>query len=168
MSIEQITKSAVQSQYLAALAMLREVVERCPPALWTSEPYPNRTWQVAYHALFYTHLYLQPSAEHFKAWERHRADYEFLGPLPWPPHRKPEIGEPYTPADVLDFWAFCVEDVRAQVPNLELNAPSGFDWLNFNKLELQLYNIRHLQHHTGELGDRLGAAGVKLSWVGSG
>jgi len=27
---------------------------------------------------------------------------------------------------------------------------SGFDWLPFDKLELQFYNIRHIMQHTGE------------------
>jgi hypothetical protein len=34
-------------------------------------------------------------------------------------------------------------------------------------LELQLYNIRHLQLHTGELCERLGTTGVDVEWVGA-
>jgi hypothetical protein len=58
--------------------------------------------------------------------------------------------------------------VARNVPNLDYNAPSGFSWIPLNKLELQLYNIRHIQHHTGELYERLGArAGIgDLRWIG--
>ena len=54
-----------------------------------------------------------------------------------------------------------------RVPQLDLEAESGFGWLPFGKLELQFYNIRHLQQHTGELMERLGTrAHVDVDWVG--
>ena len=49
---------------------------------------------------------------------------------------------------------------------MNLEAESGFDWLAFNKLELQFYNIRHLQQHVGELCERLGMGKVDVDWVG--
>jgi len=53
-----------------------------------------------------------------------------------------------------------------QVAAMDLQAESGFHWLPFNKLELQVYNIRHLQQHTGELCERLGAHGeIEVAWV---
>ena len=53
------------------------------------------------------------------------------------------------------------------VDALDLQAESGFDWLPFNKLELQFYNIRHIQQHTGELCERLGTVGdIEVDWVG--
>ncbi len=48
-----------------------------------------------------------------------------------------------------------------------LNAEPSFYWLSFDKLELQFYNIRHIQQHTGELCERLGAYGeIEVGWVG--
>jgi hypothetical protein len=50
---------------------------------------------------------------------------------------------------------------------MDLEAESGFYWLPFDKLELQFYNIRHVQQHTGELCERLGAQGeIEVDWVG--
>ena len=49
-------KAALKSQYHAALAMLRESIERCPDALWYSHTPTNAFWQVAYHTLFFAHL----------------------------------------------------------------------------------------------------------------
>ncbi|HNS50851.1 MAG TPA: hypothetical protein PKO09_06665 [Anaerolineae bacterium] len=47
-------------------------------------------------------------------------------------------------------------------------AGSGFHWLPFSKLELRHYSIRHLQQHTGELMERLGArSGVSVNRMGS-
>ncbi|MCB9122287.1 MAG: hypothetical protein H6640_21400 [Caldilineaceae bacterium] len=53
------------------------------------------------------------------------------------------------------------------MPQTDLSAPSGFDWLPMNKLELQIYSMRHLQQHAGELMERLGSrAGIDVPWVG--
>jgi hypothetical protein len=145
--------------------MLKDAIQACPDALWTDAGYTNPFWHVAYHALFYTHLYVQRAGEDFAPWERHREQYEFLGPMPWPPHEKPKIGEPYTVEDVLDYHAFCAAQVDEIVPTLDLEAESGFPWVPLSKLGLQIYNIRHLQHHTGQLVERLRTgAEVGVNW----
>jgi hypothetical protein len=78
----------------------------------------------------------------------------------------PKIEPPYTRAEVLEYHQLCRAEVEARVPALDLEAPSGFHWLPFNKLELQFYNIRHIQHHTGPLADRLRTVtNVGLAWV---
>ena len=159
--------AVIRSQYLAGLEMLKQAVGQCPEALWDSPDDSTPTWHLAYHALFYTHLYLQESPQVFAAWAKHRAEYQFIGPLPWPPHAPPQIGEPYTPAEVLEYLAFCQAEVERRVPQLQLEGPSGFEWLPFGRLELQLYSIRHLQQHVGELMERLGRrAGLQFPWVG--
>ena len=48
-----------------------------------------------------------------------------------------------------------MQQVVERVTQLDLEAHSGFEWLPFGKLELQIYSIRHLQQHTGELMERL-------------
>ena len=52
----EILRSAIKGQYHAALAMLRQAIERCPDDLWVSAAYPNRSWRMAYHTIYYTHL----------------------------------------------------------------------------------------------------------------
>ena len=50
--------------------------------------------------------------------------------------------------------------------SVDLEAGSGFDWVPFDKLELQFYNIRHLQHHTGQLCERLRTKqDIGIGWV---
>jgi hypothetical protein len=158
----------IRSQYLAALAMLEQAIVHCPESLWDSPDDTTRFWHVAYHALFYTHLYLQDTEASFTPWARHRAEYNFIGQLPWPPHAPPQIGEPYDKAAIQEYLAFCRREVEQRVPHLDLSAGSGFDWLPFDKLELQFYTIRHIQQHAGELMERLGSrAGIELRWVGT-
>jgi hypothetical protein len=150
-------QDSITSQYHAALEMLKQAVIQCPDALWDDRAYKNVFWQVAYHVLFYTHLYLQPTAQDFVPWAKHR-DKAY----------RPEeaVGEAYRKEEMLAYLDVCREQVEAQVAALDPEAPSGFSWLHFNKLEVQFYNIRHLQHHTGELCERLGAKGeVEVGWV---
>ena len=78
------------------------------------------------------------------------------------------IGEPYTRAEVLEYLEFCRKEGQAKLAALDFAGSSGFDWLPFSKLELQMYLIRHLQHHTGELGARLSSRGIDIGWVGGG
>jgi len=161
-----ITKEIIRSQYLAALEMLDQAIRQCPQDLWVNAEYHNQFWQVAYHVLFYTHLYLQPSEEDFIPWPRHKENYHSFEALA---DESPDRGEfvAYTEHEVLEYLDFCRQEVKRQVDALNLDAESGFYWLPFNKLELQFYNIRHLQHHTGELCERLGTtAGIDVKWVG--
>ncbi len=161
------TKAAIKSQYLAALAMMKQVVTECPDDLWHNPAQTNKFWHIAYHALFYTHLYLQSGEDAFVPWDKHRPNLNYMGQLPYPPHDKIELGEPYSRAEILDYLTLCQEEVQQQTSRLNLEAPSGFSWISLNKFELQFYNIRHLQLHIGELCERLWAeAGIEVGWVG--
>ncbi len=146
----------IQSQYLATLAMLNQAIEKCPDALWNDPADKNRFWHVAYHALFYTHLYLQPTEQAFRPWAKQRQAHDLA-----------QTADPYSKAEILEYLAFCQQQVTEIVPQLNLDAESGFYWLPLNKAELQIYTIRHLQQHAGELMERLGArADLEVDWVG--
>jgi len=161
-------RKAVNSQLMAALAMLEQTIQRCPPDLWIDPQAKDQFWQIAYHALFYTHLYLQESEATFRPWPKHRKDYHLLGPIPWEGNLMHAIGEPYTRAEVLEYLEFCRNEGQTRLAELHFAGPSGFEWLPFSKLELQMYIIRHVQQHTGELGARLSDRGIEISWVGVG
>lgn len=154
------TKKVIQSQYLAAMAMLRQAIEQCPDSLWKDDSYVNPFWRIAYHTLIYAHFYLSQTEADFVPWEKHEDGMQLLGPS------APDT-RAYSRAEILDYLALLLDQVEAQVAVMDLDAESGFNWLPFNKLELQFYNIRHLQQHTGELSERLGANGeIEVDWVG--
>ncbi len=157
---EDAIRQVVQGQYGAALAMLRATVTQCPETLWNDPADKNRFWHVAYHALFYVHLYLTPSLDDFQPWAKHREEYGRLDVT---------RVTPYTQDEVLEFLDVCVAGAAQRMATLDFAAPSGFHWLPMNKLELQLYNIRHLQTHTGELAERLSQrADIDVGWVSMG
>ena len=156
-------RTVIKSQYRASLDMLAQTVEKCPPELWDREEDKNRFWNLAYHTLFYTHLYLSPTEEEFVPWEKHQPEYYSMGKLPQP-HENP-----YSKDEILEYLEYLRAMLDEMVDKTDLHAESGFYWLPFSKLEVQFYNIRHLMQHTGELGERLGhAAQIEIDWVGMG
>jgi hypothetical protein len=161
-------KAAVAGQFHSSLKMLGRAIELYPEPLWlaSSGASPNRSWHIAYHALFYTHFYLGENDKAFVAWQHHRPEYNYLGELPWKPGYKPQIDQPYTQSEVLEYLDFCHQEVDRQTAVLDPEAQSGFSWLPFSKLDLQFYGLRHLAHHTGQLAERLRSqAGIGLPWV---
>jgi hypothetical protein len=167
----QAVRASLKSQYHAALAMLREAIERCPEDLWYDEKPTTAYWQHAYHALFFTDYYLQPTSEHLQSWQGHRTDVQHPDGIPGPADPTstlPLVPEPYTKEEVLAYWSVCDRLVDSAIDALDLLSPeSGFSWYPIPKLEHQLVNLRHIQHHTAQLADRLRAYrdhGVR--WVG--
>ena len=168
-----LVRSVLKSQYHAALAMLREAVERCPAEVWTNTAHKNAFWQVAYHTLFYTHLYLQRDRQSFRPWAQHQFTVQHEDGITGeadPKSALPLIPSAYTQTQVLEYWEFCDRMVDEAVDALDLDSPqSGFPWHKMSKLEHQLVNIRHLQHHAAQLADRLRAASdIGVRWASAG
>ena len=164
-------RDSIKSQYHAGYAMLRETIENCPDEVWTSREHQNAFWQIAYHVLFFTHLYLQAEEAAFRPWDGHRSDVQhadgIAGPAD-PDSDLPLLPEPYTREQALEYLSLCDGSVDDWVDELDLAGPtSGFHWYRMSKLEHQLVNLRHLQHHTAQLADRLRASvGIGTQWVG--
>lgn len=163
-------RNILKSQYHAGLAMLRRAIEQCPDAAWNDDGHENRFWHVAYHVLFYTDFYLHRDMQSFGPWRHHRADLNFMGMAPGDPPRPVQPGEPLTRALVREYWGVVEGRIDGAVDALDLGAAeSGFPWYRMSKLEHQLVNLRHLQHHTGQLVERVrDAGGDPVGWVGAG
>jgi hypothetical protein len=145
-------KQVIQSQYFASLAMLREVIIKCPPVVWDAAGDKFKFWSKSYHTIFYTHLYLQNAEQDFVRWEK---------------HHDPDGDIPFAKDEVLEYLDFVEKQVAERVPATDLEAESGFYWYPVSKLELQFINIRHIQQHTGELYECLGTReNIELGWVG--
>jgi hypothetical protein len=162
-------RPALKSQYHAALKTLRLAVECCPHERWNDPTDEGAAfWRVAFHTLFYTHFYLQSDQHSFTPWEAHRPEAQHLGLIDWEGGRAPRACEPYTKAEILEYWGVCDALVDDAVDALDLEAPEcGFPWYTMGKLEHQLVSIRHIQHHAAALSTRLRReAGIAVDWVG--
>ena len=154
--------AVVKAQYRAALWMMQQAIAQCPDALWLSgtghdAPY----WRIAFHSLFYTHFYLQKDRHSLVRWSKHRGQ---LQDISGPPTALEDV---YTRAEAMEYLEFCRAMIDQCVDAMDLNASDcGFPWYNLGKLEHQINNIRHLQHHAAQLGDRLrSATGNGLDWT---
>ncbi len=148
-------KTTLKSQYCATFQMLRQSIELCTDDLWFDDSHINQTWWIAYHAIFYTHMYAQINDYTFKRLKNHPKPEQFRGTIPWPPRSKPDA--PYSRADILDYINFCEANISDWIDLLDLTDPKcGFWWYKgMGKLEHQFNNLRHIQHHVGQLADRV-------------
>ncbi|MEI7985494.1 MAG: DinB family protein [Armatimonadota bacterium] len=153
-------KGALKGQLHASLAMMRSAIEICPEAIWNSGEQPRTFWRMAYHTLYYSHMYLLQTREEFKPWEKYRDDYENIF------EDATEVTPP-SKDEMLEFVAFVDSLVDHQIETLDLDSQeSGFSWYTMPKLDHMLVNLRHIQEHTGQLRDRLFEAGFDLRWIG--
>ncbi len=157
----------ITSQYKASLRMLTDVIKKCPDSLWDNAEYENQYWRIVYHALFYTHLYLFESPEKFIPWIKHVETYNYLGTVT--SENKPVVIDCiYNKDEMIDYARLIYNDCENLVRDNNAKE-SGFDWLPMSRLEIHFYNLRHLQHHTGQLIERLHQAGIKgIKWEGRG
>lgn len=162
-------RQALKEQYHAGLAMLDQCVERCPDDLWTSGAPPRLFWRIAFHTVFYTHLYLVQNEAAFRPWPHHRKDCDRLWyePSEHEPYELPENTEPYRPSDIRAYIAFVDALIDPTLDTLDLAAPdTGFPWYkDMTKLSHELMNLRHLQGHVGQLSELLMARGIDTNWV---
>ena len=138
--------------------MLQETIEKCPPSLWDAPDDRNPFWRVAYHALYFTHLYVADAEERFIPWPRHREGYEEFDGAPGDAR--------YDKEAILEYLAFCQRHIPERLPQLDFWAREGFEERTLTTLERQINSIRHLMLHVGELAERLGSrTGAEIEWL---
>lgn len=158
--------SVLVSQYRAGLRMLRAAIQAVPPALWDDAAYEHRTWRLAYHTLYVTRMYLFPSMEAVTPWQGAIEGAHSMGGDWEETAGPPAVEGVHTPAEIIEFLDSVYRSLPEAVAALPLEADSGFEWYPFTRLELYLMSIRHVQHHTGQLIERLRTHGVGgIAWV---
>jgi hypothetical protein len=171
-------RGALAGQLEAALSMLEECVRACPDTQWDERIAKYPFWMVAYHTLCFVDCYLARSNESFTRIVEDRVARRERGEpvADFHPKGMQELEEEYPSRrfsrdELLAYLEHCRGVCRRVLVKGEdepLDGPSGFSWLAFSRLEAHVYNIRHVQHHTGQLGAFLRRAGVELRWVKSG
>ena len=165
-------KKSLLSQYHAALAMLRDAVEKCPEAHWHGRVGAQPFSHVAYHALFFADFYLSQDEASYRRPSFHREEYQFFGGTKLPPEEEPIADFPFPRAVILEYVDYCrrkaTESLAAETAE-SLAGPSGFPWYKIPRAEFLLGNLRHIQHHAAHMSLYLRrAAGIEIGWVGKG
>jgi len=170
---------ALKEQYHAGLAMLADCIRKCPDDLWTT-PSPRNGdgdriiyrafWRIAFHTVYFTHLYLGQNEDAFQPWPGRRIGYyDGMWQKPWDiePYEFPEEAEPASKQEILDYLAFVDSLIDSIVDALDLDClNSGFPWYKkISKLSHELMNVRHIQGHVGQLSELLMARGIEVDWV---
>lgn len=163
-------KAAMKEQYHAGMAMLRQCVELSPDDLWIAGEHPRSYWRIAFHTVYFTHLYLGQDEHTFEQWPNRWPDYyPELWTHPWSlePYEMPEEAGVLSKEEILDYLNFVDSIIDHTVDGLDLQAPStGFPWYpNMNKLSHEFMNIRHVQGHVGQLSELLMMRGIDIQWV---
>ena len=164
-------RDAMKEQYHAGLAMLAECVEKCPESMWLEGEHPRAFWRIAFHAAFFTHLYLGQNDETFQPWPDRREGIHhrlWHDPAQIEPYELPEDAECYGRNEILAYIRFVDGLVDPTVDQLDLDSgETGFSWYpNMSKLSHDLMNLRHIQGHVGQLSELLMARGIDTDWVG--
>jgi DinB family protein len=152
----------------AALAMLNHCIEACPEEHW-NDKIGNATFRWnAYHVLFFLDLYLSPSEHDFAPREFHLLGGD---------EREDRLSEGLSKQDTLAYVPLCRQKIIAAIATEtaeSLAGGSGFSWYSITRGEFHLNNIRHVQHHTGQMSAHLRRIGVaeannkSLPWIGAG
>jgi hypothetical protein len=159
--MEDVWRESVWRQFGAALEMLENAVRACPGELWGGRGAGPEFWYVVYHTLFFTDLYLSGSAEGFAPPEPYTLDE--LDPAGLMP------GRVYAKDEMLEYLRHCREKCRATVRGMTVGRARAlcvFGWGEVSFAELLLYNMRHAQHHAGQLNLMLRReTGAAPGWV---
>src|SRR5262245_30518179 len=155
-------------QFEAALAMLNQCRRACPPEYWEGKIANSSFRYIAYHTLFFLDFYLSPNEDAFVLRDLHHRGGDERG-------EEESIG--LSQDDTLAYVPICRQKMLAALAaetRESLEGPSGFSYRRISRGELHVYNIRHVQHHVGQLSDYLRRVDAKLSdrktlpWIGSG
>ncbi|WP_313191734.1 DinB family protein [Sphingobacterium sp.] len=148
------------SQYRAALGMLRDVTEKVPDTEWNSHEYNNPNWQLIYHTIWSSKLYLSASYETFVPFAKAIEGAESLGGDKDWENSEVEVVGLNSKQEVLEFIQEVEQNLESSLTLLPLEADSGFEWYPYSRLELHINTIRHIQHHTAQIIERLKAKGI--------
>ncbi len=166
----EFVKTILSGQFEAALCMMDHCIRACPPEHWEAK-IANRTFRwVSYHTLFWADVYLSPGDEDtFELRDFHRRGGD---------ERNDAANNPGLSKDeTITYVSICrrkmLETLAAETAE-SLQGPSGFPYRPNTRGELHVYNLRHVQHHTGQLSAYLRRvdpslnAGDALPWIGTG
>lgn len=139
-------KTILTGQFEAALCMLNDCIRKCPAEHWEDRIANDTFRQVSYHTLFYVDLYLSAGEAAFELRDCHRRGGD--------DRSSTAVSAGLAQDETLAYLMICrckmLATLAAETVE-SLAEPSGFSWLPVTRGELHLANIRHVQHHVGQL-----------------
>ena len=140
-------RSAVWGQFGAAIESMERAIDACPDELWGDRSRNPEYWYLVYHTLFWLDYYTSDREE------------GFTPPAPFTlAEMDPEGVLPervYTKDEMRRYLEHGREKVRDRIAGMSDERSSGIRRLGSSnqgsEVELLLYSMRHVQHHTAQL-----------------
>lgn len=161
-------KTIIWQQFGASIDTLDDAIRICPDILWrvqlwdnsSARPEYSQFWYRVYHVLFWLDLYLTGAEE------------GFMPPAPFALIEMEEDDLPdraYTKDELLAYLDYgrrkCQATLEEMTDETALRR-CRFAWGEVSFVELQLYNMRHVQEIAAQLNLILGQHGVPVTdWV---
>ena len=152
-------------QYGKVLNLMQKTVEQFDADLWLDGGYGDPAWRIAYHGLYYTNLYLAPTAADLVPWPGEKEQIQALkGGRDSP--REPAAAEgSYSREDILQFISHIRVLLEGYLDGFRPEQDCWPHWYDENRMEFHLNNLRHLQHHIGALVERHdGKSNLNVGW----
>ncbi len=139
-------KEVIWNQFGAAIEMLENAISACPENIWGNQIGEQEFWYLAYHALFWLDFYLSDSPDNFSPPSPFTlSEFDPEGALP---------DRVYTKEELLNYLHQIRKKCKKKIETLTDEAANRkfvFGSINLLVIELMLYNMRHVQHHTAQL-----------------
>ena len=136
-------REALWTQFGASLDMLENAINMCPDEHWETV---LDFWYLSYHCIFWTDYYLTTEPNKFEPPKPFTfSELDTTG-------KKPDRA--YTKTEILGYLEYCRQKANQLIKELtteRLNDRWINEYKNFSLLEILLYNMRHIQHHSAQL-----------------
>lgn len=140
-------KPLLWQQFGAAIQMLENAIVACPIEVWATDQREFDFWYNAFHTIFWLDFYSSDSRESFQPTEPFGVtDLDPSGLLP---------ERVFTRSELLAYLGLARQKCRQRIQQLEPERIFKVGSRDFTHLELLLYNLRHVQHHVGQLNQLL-------------
>ena len=136
-------KETLWKQFGASIDMLENAILLCTDELWDSE---NNFWYYVYHCLFYLDYYLTLDPKQFSPPSGYSlSEFAVSGGMPDRVYSKEEL------LSYLRHSRKKCHDLIASMTDEIANSQWVNEYRSYSVIELLLYNMRHVQHHTAQL-----------------
>jgi len=139
--------SVIYSQFGAALQMLGNTMNACPLKVWNQD---EDFWYMSYHTLFFTDYYLSENPRNFHPPVPFTLSE--MDPSGKMPERKYSLDELN---NYLDHIWQRLEVFMSDFESSYLRSRFQDDYKDYSRLEIAIYNLRHIQHHVAQLNKLL-------------
>lgn len=146
-----------RNEYHALIEMLQKAINLCPEDLWDQKSKGPPFWQLVYHTAYYLEFYLGKSPK------KHKERFDIKENL------NERMSSILTKNDLKSYLIEIKKKSNSVLEGLtskELEGKNSYFWTGPTLAHRLVYNIRHAQHHIGQLNAILRRTGNDtVKWV---